>query len=202
MRLTTDKKVSEMGMVELARNSCYIGKDGAARYRDYSSDVDCRELIKKMMVNFGLVESDYWNDVSNEVFDDEMMENLMYGINDMQGLIALFYRNLWAMAELRDNLKHFEDLEEQGLLLKLPCKIGDTIYQLINSHIYEYKVIGICFDIFQNKWMYEVTYEIGLEWFKTMCDFDVFGKSKTVFRTKEEAEKALKRLEKTNENNS
>ena len=95
-------------------------------------------------------------------------------------------------------LKEYRDLEEQGLLLKLPCKIGDTVYQLINSHIYEYKVIGICFDIFQNKWMYEVAYQIGLEWFKTMCDFDAFGKSKTVFLTKEEAEKALKRLEKEN----
>ena len=92
-------------------------------------------------------------------------------------------------------LKEYRDLEEQGLLLKLPCKIGDTVYQLINSYIYEYKVIGICFDIFQNKWMYEVAYQIGLEWFKTMCDFDAFGKSKTVFLTKEEAEKVLERLE-------
>ena len=92
-------------------------------------------------------------------------------------------------------LKEYRDLEEQGLLLKLPCKIGDTVYQLINSHIHEYKVIGICFDIFQNKWMYEVAYQIGLEWFKTMCDFDAFVKSKTVFLTKEEAEKALERLE-------
>ena len=95
------------------------------------------------------------------------------------------------LAEWLEELKEYRDLEEQGLLLKLPCKIGDTVYQLINSHIYEYKVIGICFDIFQNKWMYEVAYQIGLEWFKTMCDFDVFGKSKTVFLTKEEAEKAL-----------
>ena len=91
-------------------------------------------------------------------------------------------------------LKEYRDLEEQGLLLKLPCKIGDTVYQLINSHIYEYKVIGIYFDIFQNKWMYEVAYQIGLEWFKTMCDFDAFGKSKTVFLTKEEAEEKLKEL--------
>ena len=91
-------------------------------------------------------------------------------------------------------LKEYRDLEEQGLLLKLPCKVGTTVYQLINSHIHEYKVIGICFDIFQNKWMYEVAYQIGLEWFKTMCDFDAFGKSKTVFLTKEEAEKALERL--------
>ena len=100
------------------------------------------------------------------------------------------------LAKWLEELKEYKQLEEQGLLLKLPCKVGSTIYQLINSHIYEYKVIGICFDILQNKWMYEVAYEIGLEWFKTMCDFDVFGKSKTVFLTKEEAEKELERLEK------
>ena len=99
------------------------------------------------------------------------------------------------LAEWLEELKEYKKLEEKGLLLKLPCKIGSTIYQLINSHIYEYKVIGICFDILHNKWMYEVAYEIGLEWFKTMCDFDVFGKSKTVFLTKEEAEKALKEME-------
>lgn len=28
-----------------------------------------------------------------------------------------------------DKLGYYEDAEEQGLLLKLPCKIGDTIYQ-------------------------------------------------------------------------
>lgn len=25
-------------------------------------------------------------------------------------------------------LKDYEDLEEQGLLVKLPCKVGDTVY--------------------------------------------------------------------------
>ena len=102
--------------------------------------------------------------------------------------------NCKKFADWLEELKEYRDLEEQGLLLKLPCKIGDTVYQLINSHIYEYKVIDICFDIFQNKWMYEVAYQIGLEWFKTMCDFDAFRKSKTVFLTKEEAEEKLKEL--------
>ena len=27
-------------------------------------------------------------------------------------------------------LKEIEDLEEQGLLLRLPCKVGDTIYEV------------------------------------------------------------------------
>ena len=86
-------------------------------------------------------------------------------------------------------LNEYKDAEEEGLLVKLPCKIGSTLYQPINSHINEYKVIGLAFDIFQNKWMYEVAYEIVEQWYKTVCDFEVIGK--TVFLTKEEAEKAL-----------
>lgn len=32
------------------------------------------------------------------------------------------------MKEALQRLKYYEDLEEQGLLLKLPCKVGDTVY--------------------------------------------------------------------------
>lgn len=204
-RLTTNKKASEMGMYELAHNGCYVGADGSARHRDYSSDVDCREMIKKMMVNFGLVESDYWDDVSNEVFDDEMMENLMYGINDMQGLIALFYRNMWAMADLREKLKYFEDLEEQGLLVKLPCKIGDTVYQIPSKVNYDLNVLH-GYDA-NNRVYHQKVSKIVLdgEYWYLECDKDreygtgricldrSFGE--TWFLTKEEAEKALKEME-------
>ena len=34
-RLTTDKP---NGMYELAHNSCYVGDDGTARYRDFETD--------------------------------------------------------------------------------------------------------------------------------------------------------------------
>ena len=57
-----------------------------------------------------------------------MLDCLKYGINTKEGLIATFYRNLWAMAELREKLKMYEDLEEQGKLIKLPCTIGDILY--------------------------------------------------------------------------
>ena len=91
--------------------------------------------------------------------------------------------------KLAEKLKAYEDAEEQGLLLKLPCKIGSTLYQPISNRINEYKAMGLCFDITKNEWMYEVAYQIGLEWYKTVCDFDCINK--TVFLTKEEAEQAL-----------
>lgn len=90
-------------------------------------------------------------------------------------------------------LAEYEDLEEQGLLFRLPCKIGSTLYQPIYSGINEYKVIGLCFDIYHNKLMYEVAYEIGFEWHKTVCDFNDIGKY--VFLTQAEAEQKLKEIE-------
>lgn len=37
--------------------------------------------------------------------------------------------------ELYWRLKEYEDLEEQGLLLKLPCKVGDKAYHVIEDNI-------------------------------------------------------------------
>ena len=92
-----------------------------------------------------------------------------------------------------EKLAEYEDLDEQGLLLRLPCKIGSTLYQPISNRINEYKAIGLCFDITRNEFMYEVAYQIGLEWYKTTCNFDCINK--TVFLTKEEAEKKLKEMD-------
>ena len=92
-----------------------------------------------------------------------------------------------------ERLAEYEDLEEQGLLLRLPCKIGSILYQPIDNQINEYKAIGLCFDITRNEFMYEVAYQIGLQWYKTTCDFDCINK--TVFLTQEEAEQKLKEME-------
>ena len=89
-------------------------------------------------------------------------------------------------------LADYEDAEEQGLILKLPCEIGSTLYQPTNSYIKEYKVIGLIFDIICKEWVYEVAYEIGLEWHKTVCDIKSVGE--TIFFTREEAEQALKQM--------
>ena len=93
---------------------------------------------------------------------------------------------------LKKKLKEYKDLEKQGLLLRLPCKIGSIIYQPIDNQINEYYIIGLRFDITRNKFMYEVTYNIELDWYNTTCDFDYINK--TVFLTQAEAEAKLKEL--------
>jgi hypothetical protein len=77
--------------------------------------------------------------------------------------------------EVMRKLAEYEDLEEQGLLLKLPCKVGDIIYEIVNDEIISFS--------FQKQWRIARYLEAG-----------IFGK--IAFLTKEEAEKALlKRLE-------
>lgn len=176
-RLTTNKDVSEMNVIELAHNSCYA-KDGNARYRDYDADIDARKLTIKLLEEHTGIQNEFTCD---DDFDDFILDSLQYGTDDMLGLIAVFYRNLWAMANLRGRLKEYEDLEEQEKLLKLPCAVGDTIYIVLhNRKIRESKAIG--YKMIAKGWAVEVS-----DWFYL---FEEFGK--TVFLTKAEAEAALK----------
>ena len=174
-RLTSNKKVSEMGMYELAHNSCYA-KNRKARYRDFDDDFDARKLAIKLLKKYTDIPNEFTCD---DDFDNFMMDSLQYGMDDIQGLIAVFYRNLWAMADLRERLKKYEDLEEQGKLLKLPCSVGDTVYRFYTvddeTKIYEHHITTLT-----NIVNIMETGEIG----------------KTVFLTKEEAEQALKEGEK------
>nr|DAU86175.1 MAG TPA: hypothetical protein [Caudoviricetes sp.] len=78
-----------------------------------------------------------------------------------------------------EKLADYEELEEQGLLVRLPCKVGDMVYKL---------------------WYYDgKPYKIQRHVIKTLSELcgtmesKKFGKS--VFLTSEEAEKKLEELE-------
>ena len=56
-----------------------------------------------------------------------------------------------------EKLADYEDLEEQGRLIKLPCKVGDTVYLIKNSEkIVERKAdmmfIGVLWEEFGKEW--------------------------------------------------
>ena len=42
-------------------------------------------------------------------------------------------------------LKKYEDLEEQGRLISLPCKVGDTVYHVIQGRIVEVSNVDLFF---------------------------------------------------------
>ena len=125
-RLTTNKSVADMSMIELAHNSCYVDDEGNARYRDYNLDVDSRWLVRNLAKD---ILGEDFKDLSDEEVDDYMDSMLSVEIDSTIGLLALFYRNLWAMADLREKLKYYEDAEEQGRYIKLPEKVEETEYR-------------------------------------------------------------------------
>ena len=122
-----------------------------------------------------------------------------------------------------NRLAKFEDLEEQGLLVRLPCKVGDTVY--VDSKILPVKNME-CYEDIDNKipsyfqgrvvpfrfahwvkiavkakWLYEwIDDETGLESDYIECEkkftipLSMIGKF--VFLTREEAEKKLEEMKK------
>lgn len=42
-------------------------------------------------------------------------------------------------------LKDYENLEEQGRLIKLPCKVGDTVYHVVQGRIVEVSNVDLFF---------------------------------------------------------
>ena len=96
-------------------------------------------------------------------------------------------------------LKEYRDLEEQGLLLKLPCKVGTTVY-VINT-IYECDNDYMdCIMEFPDRYQCERGFKCEYEHEKLVVrpesfDFKMLDNfNKTVFLTKEEAEEKLKEL--------
>ena len=93
-----------------------------------------------------------------------------------------------------DRLAELEDKIEQGTLIELPCKVGDTVYWLfttniqqeiyecyVTEYIYNKKGLDICLSKkCLNGYAYFTLKDIG----------------NTVFLTREEAEKRLKELQK------
>ena len=86
------------------------------------------------------------------------------------------------VAEL-EPYKEYKDLEEQGLLLRLPCKVGATVYYIEDNEINKFVIYS--FDI-RPLQQFVCNYE-GIR-----LNFKNFGK--TVFLTQAEAEQRLKEM--------
>ena len=89
-----------------------------------------------------------------------------------------------------NKLKDYEDLEEQGLLLKLPCKVGDTVWFAGNKYVNDYVVRRFIFDDNCEISYIQVVKEVcGKELWNS---FNIADFGKYVFLTQEQAEEKLK----------
>ena len=97
-------------------------------------------------------------------------------------------------------LADYEDLEEQGLLLRLPCKVGSTLYRVYKKPTKctaygEYKddyACQGCEKECDSSYVWAI-YKYKADIKTIVCLSDEIGK--TVFLTKAEAEQKLKEME-------
>lgn len=215
-RLTSEKETKEMNMLELSQNCMYV-KDDWCRYRDYNIDVGLIDFIveisNKLGGNIITADGDY------EVISEELWNNLQCGYDNIDGIIALLYTRLAALANLRRRLKEYEDLkltpeqireidnlyseqakelreykdaEKKDLLMRLPCKVGDSLYQLTGDIVSEFVVgcieVSTCHHLFFHTKLVK-----GVNMTGKIFSQDEIGK--TVFLTKDQAEATLEEME-------
>ena len=118
-----------------------------------------------------------WNDKPFEV-QEEDLGNFKRDIDTIGSYI-------W---EIVKELKQYRDAEEQGLLLLLPCKVGDNVYCLTSAKtkIVETSILWI--EKHSNCLVFALAGGFG--------DVVSAKLGETWFLTKEEAEQALERMEK------
>lgn len=129
----------------------------------------------------------------------ERLNNLKKGISQMgdKEEIKVNKNFLKHVCEYLEQLKFYKNAEEQGLLLRLPCKVGDTIYRInigAKEPIIKMRVLQV-----QWKQLHKDRVIIRID----AINDDDMGEScyllddigKTVFLTKEQAEQALAEME-------
>ena len=99
------------------------------------------------------------------------------------------------VAEWLEELKPYKDLEEQGLLVRLPCNVGDTVYRVnvgAKQPIIPMTVSEIHFLCYKNE--RAVRFDaIGKEDMGESC-YRLENIGRIVFLTREEAEKKLEEM--------
>lgn len=109
-----------------------------------------------------------------------------YGVCPEDG--DLYWLN--EVAELLKELKSYKDLEEQGLLVRLPCKVGDIVYVPTRNFVSELRIIMISVDMHGTYFGWMLNSGI----YPNLNGFSRSKLGKTVFLTREEAEKKLKEM--------
>lgn len=135
------------------------------------------------------------HDIDSWILDEETVAECYKEKGDTRG-----YESKMELVGLLKQLKEYQQLEEQGRLVKLPCKVGDTVYCIFsryskctpcNEEFDEYSCQGCECKCDSKKERYiQDKGACSLNWI--VINLKNFGK--TVFLTKSEAEAKLKEL--------
>lgn len=99
------------------------GGGDAPDYPDVTLPDYMRQIIKKHDIDLG-------EPLSDEEMDELMTELLFDGTDTIEGILATLYTTAWAFSIIRDHLAEYESAEKNGRLARLPCKVGDVLYEV------------------------------------------------------------------------
>ena len=84
-----------------------------------------------------------------------------------------------------ERLRQLAEADKDGRLVVQPCKVGDKLYRVFYGEIFEHRVGSMKYFAIQGRWDIE-TYPF--------CPYVEESIGKTVFLTREEAEKSLEAM--------
>lgn len=126
---------ADMSAWELAHNMMFI-KDREACYRDFERETALldlvREIYRKHAGEDGLTQE--MDELDDETLDEILADNLQYGTDDWDGVIALLYQTAWGAAELREWLKAYET---HGLPTTMRPEVLQQAIDTYGSHAQE-----------------------------------------------------------------
>lgn len=106
-------------------------------------------------------------------------------MTDSDRLIELIHDSGYSL----DSVKLADYLIANGIIVP-PCRVGDTVYALYNGKVLKVNIFSMKIETEDDKYVYMLKLKI----FDHFFQFKTFLLGKTVFLTREEAEKALKEL--------
>ncbi len=181
-----------------------LNLDSQRRYFAHNALDLCPDCMKGFQDWFGEVKQmerlTKWEDGSITYNEKRELECGEYCDSCSQGA-----GNCKTVENMIKKLATYEDLEEQGLLVRLPCKVGDDVYIIPSPTVYRLNIINgyeklnkICHQhvgtivITAGHWYATSREEYGVYNEKVLNDI-AFGT--TWFLTREEAEKKLEEME-------
>ena len=128
----------------------------------------------------------------------EVMERLVEEVYTFKGKVEDCENDYFI--SVQEKLREYEGLEEQGLLLRLPCKVGDTVWDNDYGKPCAYTITGFSFGTGEDYIDEPVSLREVVCYYSNYSgsitgSFAVSEIGKTVFLTKTEAEQKLKEME-------
>lgn len=91
-----------------------------------------------------------------------------------------------AKVKIPNRLRELAEADKDGRLVVMPCKNGDKLYRVFAGEIFEHRVGTMKYFAIQGRW--------GIETYP-FCPCVESSIGKTVFLTREEAERAMQKME-------